>query len=137
MTQENVHLYIPHLEALRDGELEFNLRTLNDDTWDSCTAVDFTLPPEYYRRRPAVVRVPLEASDWDGPTWWVRNTGGLRSEALVIGHAGDSVIIMGPDAMSVALTPEKALTWQRSRDRVKWEPCSKEVPQAADAKATP
>lgn len=52
MNRENARQYIPHLEALADGELELNLGTLNNPIWENRNSVHFDCPAEYYRRRP-------------------------------------------------------------------------------------
>ena len=52
MTQEDAKDYLPHVEALRDGELE---KTSDRVVWHPCHPnenVLFTMPPDHYRRRP-------------------------------------------------------------------------------------
>lgn len=48
MTHDNAHLYLPHVEALRDGELQ----SFENGRWIDCGGTNFTLSPDHYRRRP-------------------------------------------------------------------------------------
>ena len=52
LTSENISSYWPALEALRDGELQFNDNTQQEPAWVNCFSANFINPPEFYRRRP-------------------------------------------------------------------------------------
>jgi hypothetical protein len=53
ITKENAHLYIPHLQALSEGkDIQF-LASSNNNHWVNVgNAINFSLPPEYYRVNP-------------------------------------------------------------------------------------
>ena len=57
MTPQNAREYIPLLEALADGELQYRPCS---DVWEDIKAIDFVVPPYYYRRKPKPTVVP-----WD------------------------------------------------------------------------
>lgn len=59
MNKLNAHLYSPHLQALSEGELQVNRGTQDAPNWGDPSddgEFVFSLPPAFYRRRPA----PLE-----------------------------------------------------------------------------
>lgn len=58
MNKSNARQYIPLIEALADGELEFNNHMLHSPNWLHCIQSDFSSPPEYYRRKPKPTVVP-------------------------------------------------------------------------------
>ena len=57
MTPQNAREYLPLLEALADGELQYRPCS---DVWEDIKAIDFVVPPCYYRRKPKPTVVP-----WD------------------------------------------------------------------------
>ena len=54
MNKENAKLYIPLMEALADGELQF----FNDDEWQDSGEPCFSEPPSHYRRKPKPTVAP-------------------------------------------------------------------------------
>lgn len=57
MTPQNAREYLPLLEALADGELQYRPCS---DVWEDIKAIDFVVPPYFYRRKPKPTIVP-----WD------------------------------------------------------------------------
>jgi hypothetical protein len=49
MTKDDAHLYIPLIEALRDGELQTRTET---GAWRDCDSCAFIQTPDNYRRKP-------------------------------------------------------------------------------------
>lgn len=54
MNRENAREYIPHIEALADGELQ----TLIGDNWLDTAGSEFSNPLNFYRRKPKQTVVP-------------------------------------------------------------------------------
>lgn len=50
MNKDNAHLYLPHVQALADGELQY----LGQGDWYDWGTPEcsFSFPPEHYRRKP-------------------------------------------------------------------------------------
>lgn len=56
MNKDNAHLYLPFVQALKDGKtVQVNHNFRNSDlkpVWESSPETAFTLPPEAYRIKP-------------------------------------------------------------------------------------
>jgi len=53
MTKENAHIYLPLVQALADGELQFDISDPGKPPrWSPQSVAEFNYPPERYRRKP-------------------------------------------------------------------------------------
>jgi len=84
-----------------------------------------------YRIKPEPKRVPLELKDWAGGPWWVRSSPDYIWRPII--GVDDSSMVGVQFRIMIGPTSEKNVRtdeikgWQRTRDFVNIEPCSKEV----------
>lgn len=130
MTRDEVDKYLPLLEAFKDGELEFmhpaNGKYEHVHLLDMYTLYEH---PDWYRRKPKAVMVPLGPQDVK-PGDIVREAGGLSVLTMLI-------ICVWRDGVrffdGVSLEPysrswEILMRYEISRDGGKtWEKCCKEA----------
>jgi len=81
-----------------------------------------------YRIKPEPKRVPLELKDWAGGPWWVRKPNEVWRLVVAVDYSLDGSIRAwdGPSGVLKCCVSD-ILDWQRTRDFVNVEPCSKEV----------
>lgn len=64
MNKDNAHLYLPLVQALTEGKI---IESDLGSGWQSRREPDFTLPPDFYRIRPASFPPKPEGREWHNP----------------------------------------------------------------------
>lgn len=69
MNKENAHLYLPLVQALKDGKTVQITNSLSKPDWHDCQNLDFSCDPRCYRIKPWTLEPPPEGESWHRTDW--------------------------------------------------------------------